>query len=144
VFNSGPWAALRSLAAGAGAAQPATWAHGVTQSLTLLLVVVAPWVGAASPRAILQTAFVIVAAVALLNPAVMPWYLLWALPLAVAVANRAWLVLTGLSLLSYLIYIDGSEQAWWLWLEYGLFAAILLAEVFWARRGEPATRRQKV
>ena len=68
----------------------------------------------------------------------MPWYLLWALPLAVAIGNRSWLVLTALSMLSYLFYIDATTQAWWLWLEYGLFGLCLWAELRAASRANPA------
>lgn len=135
VFNSGPWAALRALAAALGAERPAIWAHGVTKALTLAAIAAGPWIAAQEPRRLLKAAFGIVATVVLLNPAVMPWYLLWALPLAVAAGSRAWLALTSLSLLSYLSYIDGVEHSWWLWIEYGVFAGALAFEGLTGRLG---------
>jgi len=130
-FNSGPWAAIRGLAKVAGTSDPEAWAHWITKVLSLLAIVVLPWFSHESKGNTLWIAFLILAAVVLLNPAVMPWYLLWALPLAAVVGCWSWMGLTGLSLLSYLIYLDGTEQAWWLWLEYGLFAALVVIE--WTR-----------
>ena len=49
---------------------------------------------------------------------------------------RPWLWLTGLSMLSYLVYIDGIERAWWRWIEFGGFAMILAIEA--RRRGDGA------
>lgn len=69
----------------------------------------------------------VLGAYVLLSPTVMPWYLLWALPLlAASGAWWAWPATTGLSLLSYGVYIDGVERASWLALEHGLIAAVLL------------------
>lgn len=92
------------------------------------MAVALPWTGSGSARSIVGTAFVLLAATALLNPSVMPWYLLWALPLAVAAGCRSWPVLTALSLLSYLHYCGAGDRSWWLWLEYGGFALALAAE----------------
>lgn len=135
-FNSGPWAAIRWLAKVAGTSDPTAWAHWITKVLSLLAVVVLPWFSSRSNGATLRTAFLILAAIVLLHSAVMPWYLLWALPLAAVVGCWSWIGLTGLSLLSYLIYLDGTEQAWWLWVEYGSFA--VLAALEWSR-GRSAT-----
>lgn len=74
-----------------------------------------------------------------LGPTVMPWYLLWVLPLAALHRSWAWLSLTALSLLSYLVYIDQREHAWWLWIEFGGFFAVGLWELRFrrdARRGK--------
>ena len=131
IFNSGPWAAVHWLAGLAGATDPAAWAHWITKTLSLLVIVVLPWFSSSSMKSTLGIAFLILAVVVLLNPAVMPWYLLWALPLATVVGSGSWGALTGLSLLSYLIYVDGTEHSWWLWTEYGILA--LLVSLEWAR-----------
>jgi len=115
----------------AGTSDPTAWAHWTTKLLSLLAIVVLPWFSRPSKDSTLWIAFLILAAVVLLNPAVMPWYLIWALPLAAVVGCLSWVGLTGLSLLSYLIYLDGIEQAWWLWAEYGLFAVLVAFE--WLR-----------
>lgn len=127
-FNSGPWAALYWLAEAGGTSDPTAWAHWITKLLSLLVVVVLPLVSRRSEDNTLWIAFLILAAVVLLHSAVMPWYLIWALPLATVLGCWSWIGLTGLSLLSYLIYLDGTEQAWWLWLEYGLFAIMAMVE----------------
>ncbi len=73
-----------------------------------------------------------------LSATVMPWYLLWALPFAALMRGYAWTALTGLSLLSYLIYIDQVEHAWWLWAEFLTFF-LLTAWEFRCRRRAPGT-----
>ena len=50
----------------------------------------------------------------------------WAKGQAAGLAlGAAWMVLTALSLLSYLIYIDQFEHLWWLWVEYLGFFGVL-------------------
>ncbi len=122
VFNSGFWAAIHAAAAALGAESAVFWAHALTKALVLAGVATLPWLGGSRPRDILQVAFLLLAGIVLLNPAVMPWYLLWPLPLAVALGYRSWLLLTALSLLSYLHYVQDGVGGWWLWLEYGVFA----------------------
>lgn len=132
VFNAGPWALVRFVASRLGAAAPELWAHGVTKATIALATIALARRSSGSRRSIVSATFGALALVALLNPAVMPWYLLWALPFAVALELDAWIVLTGSSLLSYLYYVDGVEHAAWLWIEYGLFAAAVAWQI--ARR----------
>ena len=74
------------------------------------------------------------AAAVLLQPAVMPWYVLWPLPLAIAAGDRIlWPAFTALALLSYLFYAEQVERSWWLWLEYG--GLLALAAARWRRLG---------
>ncbi len=129
VFNSGPWALVRAGFDSVGLARPGLAAHLVTK-VALVALMLWAFVRAreAQREGLVRWAFYLTAAVVILNPAVMPWYLLWALPFAVACGSRAWIVLTGLSLLSYLYYIDQTEQAWWLWIEYGVFAVVAVWE----------------
>jgi hypothetical protein len=42
------------------------------------------------------------------SPTVMPWYFIWITPLAAISGARAWIAYGALSMLSYLIYADGS------------------------------------
>ena len=65
----------------------------------------------------------------MLSATVMPWYLLWVLPLAALRPGHAWMALTWLSLLSYLIYIDQVEHPWWLWTEFLIIFGILAWEL---------------
>ncbi len=138
-FNGGPWRLVAWLAGAVGAARPEVWAGAIC--LAALLAVVALTArrvvgaeGRVEPAALATAAFAALAATAWLAPAVMPWYLLWALPFAVATGRRSWLLLCALSLLSYLVYAVHAERAWWLWLEHGAFAAALAAEELRARR----------
>lgn len=148
-FNGGPWRLAAWLAGTAGAARPELWARGVTGAALLAVVAVtarrvAGPDGRYDPERLAASlasgAFAALAATAWLAPAVMPWYLLWALPFAVATGRRAWVLLGALSLLSYLVYAHHEERAWWLWLEHGGFAAALLWEEIGRRRraGPPA------
>ena len=121
VFNAGPWRLLE-------------WAHGdqVARIVAGLAALgLAAWWTVTDPgddEALLRRAALILGAAVLLGAAVMPWYLLWVLPLAVLARWRSWVLLTALSLLSYLTYIDQTEHAWWLVLEYGVFAAATAVE----------------
>ncbi|MEJ2086326.1 MAG: hypothetical protein P8Y44_11710 [Acidobacteriota bacterium] len=131
-FNSGPWAAVRQILEWVGVENPDPVATWITRALILAVIVWATWYSRSSandelriPRAV----FIVLATLVLLNSAVMPWYLLWALPFAALIGNRSWCLLTGLSLLSYLVYFYRSEQSWWLWVEYGVFALFLVAEL---------------
>jgi hypothetical protein len=128
-FNSGPWAAIRQLVEWMGAANPELWTHLITKVAILALIGWATWRSTGSERRLIEAIFLVLAAVVLLNSAVMPWYLLWVLPFAVLIGNRAWCLLTALSLLSYLVYYYQTEHLWWLWLEYGLFFAFLVSEL---------------
>ncbi len=128
-FNAGPWKlALRACEA-LGMTHPAGAAHLVTRGLALAFVVfVTFWIRPTDGRRWVLGLFLALAGLVLLSPAVMPWYLLWALPFAVASGTRSWEVLAALSFLSYLVYSEQAEHGWWLWIEYGGFAAAALVE----------------
>lgn len=128
-FNAGAWGVLRFLAHLGGAAEPERWAYIGCRILLLVIIVLATLRSRRDEESLLMACFVMLAALILLSPAVMPWYLLWALPLAVAVGNRSWIVLCALSFLSYLIYIEQRQEAWWLWLEYLGFGAAVILEL---------------
>ncbi|MEM1176873.1 MAG: hypothetical protein AAGM22_00895 [Acidobacteriota bacterium] len=75
----------------------------------------------------------------ILSPTVMPWYLLWALPLLTLRTEWVWPAVTAASLASYGVYIDGAERQGWLIAEHVLIAIVLLP-AFVARirtRGAP-------
>jgi len=57
----------------------------------------------------------------LFSPTVHPWYLCWLVPLLVVKPDRAWLLLTGLIVLSYWVLIDYSKTGVWhesIWIKY--------------------------
>ncbi len=143
VFNPGPWLLVFNSAELLGLPGHAT-ASLVSLAVTGALVAWATIRDDKSINHLITAAMFILGGFLVFSAAVMPWYLLWVLPLAVSsdslsgqptsgqLASRpfllAWAVLTGLSLLSYQIYIDQIEHRWWLWVEYlGFFAVLGLA-----------------
>lgn len=139
VANAGAWGLVRWTADAAGAARPDAWAHWVTRAALGALVGVTAWrAGASSTESSAESltvhaAFLALGGTVLLAPAVMPWYLLWALPLAVATGYRSWWLLTGLSLLYYLVYALHGEALWFRWVEHGGFALAMA----WELRARP-------
>jgi len=119
VFNPGPWALLDYLAE-----LLKLPAAAVTVVVGLILVAGIEYClkrDRGDAHSLVWGSFLIMACVILLSPAVMPWYLSWALVLAVLAGNRTWVWLTFLALGSYLIYMDQTVRIWWLWVEYTLF-----------------------
>lgn len=150
-FNSGPWQVVRWLADATGAERPERVAHGVCRTLIVLLTLAIAWFhsrrrpGGNWRNALVRfyrALFWTLAVLILFSPAVMPWYVLWALPMAVVAGNRAWPVFTGLALLSYLNYADGAGLLWWKWLEYGLFGMALVWDA--GRRDEAVDLRLRL
>lgn len=139
VFNPGAWGLVRWLATSMGDTRPERWAHGVTKvALVVLAAALFGWLWrhrhapAPGERLVIATALVLAAAVAL-HPAVMPWYLIWALPFALAVGDRTWWWFGALSLLSYCFYIESQEHVWYLLIEH-LGLAVALAWAGWRHR----------
>jgi len=63
-----------------------------------------------------------------LSPAVMPWYLVWIVPLSVIARSRVWIQFSALVCLAFLVMIDGTERPVVLWLEFGAFAVLAWRE----------------
>lgn len=148
-FNGGPWALIAHTAYRLGVDWPPTWANAITRSAVIVVTLVGAWWIARSPAEtrdlrLVTAAFLALATLAWTSPAVMPWYLLWATPLAVVAGCRSWLILGALSMLSYLVYIDDHEAAWWLVLEHGLFVVLAGVELWQARRHRLAPQHREV
>ncbi len=135
VFNPGPWLLLRQAGERIGLDGRAV-AGGASLAVTLALVAWTLRRDDGSTRRLISGSFLVLGGFLIFSAAVMPWYLLWVLPFAAlraGTANRgertpgvlAWMVLTALSLLSYLIYVDQFEHLWWLWVEYLGFFGVL-------------------
>ncbi len=135
-FFPGLWALARWIGATLGVGNPTGWASAACGLLlvatigfaTVQVLMASPY-GADRDQRLFIAVFVILAAIPLLNAAVMPWYLLWALPAAVLVGCWSWQILLGLSLLSYLIYVDQREETWVLVLGHGTFAVLVATEL---------------
>lgn len=133
VFNPGPWLAVRQLSHGLGF-EGRTVADLVALGTTLGVVTAVTWRTKTTWQGLIAGCQWILATYLLMSPTVMPWYLLWILPLWVLRPGITWPTLTALSLLSYLVYIDGIERGQWLALEFSLFFALVLWA--WRRRRE--------
>ena len=127
VFNPGPWALVSWGTDAMGL--PRIFSKIVCFCVFLAILARSLWGRPENGEALVKRGFVVLGAFLLLSSVVMPWYLIWVLPLAIAAGNRSWLWLTVVSVLSYLVYIDQVEHAWWLWLEYGSFFVLLTWEV---------------
>lgn len=107
-FNAGAWdlAVAAGEKLGSQAGRPLAWAILVGGTLGL-----GAWaLRDGSLLGSLRAAYTMLLAFLLLGPAVMPWYAVALLPLAVAVRGRAGLAFSVLGFLSYGVYIDGSES----------------------------------
>ncbi len=135
VFNPGPWLLIKASAERLGLEGRAI-AGGVSLAVTLGLVAWTLLRDDGSSRRLISGSFLVLGAFLITSAAVMPWYLLWVLPLAAMRARTgdtgdqrpevlAWMALTALSLLSYLIYAYQIEHRWWLWVEYLGFFGVL-------------------
>jgi len=81
-----------------------------------------------------KLALILFGAVMILNPTVHPWYLCWLAPLLAIVPNRAFLLFTGLVMLSYWTLNDYAstgiwrESVWIRYIEYVPFYVLLILE----------------
>jgi len=79
-----------------------------------------------------------------LGPTVMPWYVVWLLPLAVIARTRIWIYFSALVCLAFLVMIDGMERGGVLLLEYGIFAVFLHRNCLPFKRGAEASKCDQV
>ncbi len=133
-FNAGAWdlavALGESLAAGAG--RPFAFALAIGGTLG-----VGAWsLRDASLGGTLCAIYAMLLAFLLLGPAVMPWYAVGLLPLAVAIRGRAGLAFSALGFVSYLVYIDGTEGVLPRVFEHGLLWSLFAVELCRVRRTE--------
>lgn len=88
----------------------------------------------------LQGALWLIGAALLLTSTLHPWYLLWLLPFLCFYPQRAWILLTGLVMLSYQVLMRYTAEGVWeesLWIKlliYVPFFALLAADA-WQQRG---------
>lgn len=78
----------------------------------------------------------VLGALILFSPTVMPWYLVWLLPLAVISRQSIWIWFTGLVCLAFFVMANGTLAVPVLALEYGVFLAIALQTWFSRRNRE--------
>ena len=71
--------------------------------------------------------------VLILSPVVDTWYVLWVLPFAILQRNRAWIIFSYLSFLSYAWFYSKAQAPYFRTLEYVLFYGLLLYPFAWPR-----------
>ena len=79
-----------------------------------------------------------VGAALLLTTTVQPWYLLWIVPFLCFFPNRAWLLLTGLTMLAYHVLIRYHTEGIWsetLWIKLVIYIPFYLLLINDALRG---------
>lgn len=84
----------------------------------------------------------ILGALILLSPTVMPWYLVWLLPLAVLAQTTIWIWFTAAVCLAFFVMASGSLGIPVLVLEYGIFLTIALLSAVSRKRKQQFTRFQ--
>lgn len=67
----------------------------------------------ANERGILHEWFILFGAICIISPTLHPWYLIWLLPMLVFFHNRAWILLSGLIILSYQVLVDYYQTGVW-------------------------------
>jgi len=101
--------------------------------LILGIVVWLVWRDDLSEKTFVKSAAIILGALIVLSPTVMPWYLSWVLPFAVLARQNIWFYFSALVLTAFHILIDLNEYALALWFEHGLFFALVFGQL-WLRR----------
>jgi len=80
-------------------------------------------------KAVLESSMIMIGAALLLTTTVQPWYLLWIVPFLCFFPNRAWLLLTGLTMLVYHVLIRYQAEGIWvesLWVKLVIYIPFYL------------------
>ncbi|MEM1206450.1 MAG: glycosyltransferase 87 family protein [Acidobacteriota bacterium] len=136
-FNPGLWLLVFEGGRGLGV-EGRSLADGVGAAAALGLLAFALWRDHRRPEGDLESlatsCLLVLGGYVLTSPTVMPWYLLWALPLCALRPGPAWPAVTFASLASYGIYIDGVERTPWLVVEHGFIVVVLAIILLRGRR----------
>jgi len=77
----------------------------------------------------MRTAYILVGAYLLLTPTLQVWYMVWIIPFLCFYPNRAWLLLSGLTVLSYNVLIQFVQTGIWheaMWVRYAEYIPFYL------------------
>lgn len=84
-------------------------------------------------KTVLESSMIMIGAALLLTTTVQPWYLLWMIPFLCFFPNRAWLLLTGLTMLAYHVLIRYQSEGIWLealWVKLAIYVPFYLLLIF--------------
>lgn len=132
-FNAGTFTLIRWLLESVSD-NAADLARQLSGLLIVAVVAVAAWRDDLSNKAFVWSAALILGTAIILSPTVMPWYLSWVLPFAVMARQYVWIYFSALVLAAFHIMIDLNEHAFVLWIEYGLFFALVMGHGWLNRR----------
>jgi hypothetical protein len=107
VFNSSIFPSLQWLMQTLGATNPGQLAQYATYTvflLVFLLVIRLALLHDASNDDLWKYSFILTGALVILNRALFPWYLIWAVPYLCVHRSKAWILLTGTVMLGYFRY----------------------------------------
>lgn len=82
-----------------------------------------------SERSLLENAMIMIGGALMLTTTVQPWYLLWMVPFLCFSPNRAWLLLTALTMLAYHVLIRYQADGVWaecLWIKLVIYIPFYL------------------
>lgn len=136
-FNSAFFLATRALA-GPFIHDPSLAARGVG---LLAIAATAIWLltrDDGEPSSLPRVASSMLAAVILFSPTVIPWYLIWLLPMAVLARAPIWIWFTAIVCLAFFVMVDGTERIAIVAIEYGWLLAVVLV---WHRKTRRARHR---
>ncbi|MGH9768153.1 MAG: glycosyltransferase 87 family protein [Blastocatellia bacterium] len=126
-FNAGPYA-LTEWLIGHFNQDPATAARVVCSLVIIGVVLFLAWRDDGQATSFAFYATPALGALVVFSPTVMPWYVIWALPLAIIARFRVWIYFSALVCAAFQVMVDETERGWVLWLEYGLFALVCAME----------------
>jgi len=99
-----------------------------------------------SERSTLESAMIMIGGALLLTTTVQPWYLLWIVPFLCFSPNRAWLLLTALTMLAYHVLIRYQADGVWvesLWVKLVIYIPFyLLLCSDWLRKLRAGKKQQ--
>ncbi len=133
-FNAGPYA-LATVGIGYLNQDPAMAARTVCGLIIIGVILFLAWRDDGRAASFASYATPAIGALIIFSPTVMPWYVIWALPLAIIARHRVWIYFTTLVCAAFQVMVDETERGWVLWLEYGLFALLCAMGLFRATRG---------
>jgi alpha-1,6-mannosyltransferase len=85
------------------------------------------------PSSFPRVASSMLAALILFSPTVIPWYLIWLLPLAVLAGASIWIWFTATVCLAFFVMVDGTERVAVVAIEYGWLLVVALT-IVWLRK----------
>jgi alpha-1,6-mannosyltransferase len=136
VFNAG-WFTAISFLAKFFSSSPASVARIVSASVYLVLLGGLVKRDDGRPEGFVVLGGAALALLIVLSPTVMPWYVVWVLPLAVSAGAMEWIYFSFLVCTAFLVMIRGVEYSWALALEYAALAAVAAWQM--RRKDQPST-----